>query len=124
MRKKILIVDDSATILMVVRMVLGKDRYILVTAGDGCEAVEKARKEKPDLVLMDVVMPRMTGVEACAEMRRHPETQATPIILVTTRSEAENVEKGYASGCNDYVTKPINGLELLAKVKSLLGEAA
>jgi CheY-like chemotaxis protein len=121
-RKKILVVDDSATILMMVRMVLGKDRYTLVTAGDGAEAVKKAREEKPDLVLMDVIMPKMTGFEACREMRRLPETSDTPIILVTTRGEPESVEKGFQSGCSDYVTKPINGLELLAKVQSCLGE--
>jgi CheY-like chemotaxis protein len=121
-KKKILVVDDSATILMIVRMVLGKDRYQLVTAVDGAEAVQKAKAERPDLVLMDVIMPRMTGFEACREMRSHPETSELPIILVTTRGEAESVEKGFASGCSDYVTKPINGLELLSKVQSCLGE--
>jgi CheY-like chemotaxis protein len=120
--KKILVVDDSATILMMVRMVLGKDRYQLVTAVNGAEAVEKARQERPDLVLMDVIMPKMTGFEACRAMRRLPETSETPIILVTTRGEPESVEKGFESGCSDYVTKPINGLELLAKVQSCLGE--
>jgi CheY-like chemotaxis protein len=122
MRKKILIVDDSATIHMMVRMVLGKDRYILVTANDGQEAVQKARIEKPDLVVMDVVMPRMTGFEACRAMRQDAATKEIPIILVTTRGEPESVQKGYESGCSDYVTKPINGLELLSKVQSCLGE--
>jgi CheY-like chemotaxis protein len=122
MRKKILVVDDSATIHMIVRMVLGKDRYTLVTANDGQEAVDKARKEMPDLVVMDVVMPRMTGFEACRLMRRDETTKDIPVILVTTRGEPENVQKGYESGCSDYVTKPINSLELLAKVQSCLGE--
>jgi CheY-like chemotaxis protein len=121
-RKKILVVDDSTTILMIVRMVLGKDRYTLVTAGDGEEGVRKARQERPDLVLMDVVMPKMTGLQACRELRQHEETRDIPIILITTRGEAENVERGFESGCTDYVTKPINGLELLAKVQSCLGE--
>jgi CheY-like chemotaxis protein len=122
MRKKILIVDDSATIHMMVRMVLGKDRYVLVTANDGQEAVMKARAEKPDLVVMDVVMPRMTGFEACRAMRQEEATKDVPIILVTTRGEPEAVQRGYESGCSDYVTKPINGLELLSKVQSCLGE--
>jgi CheY-like chemotaxis protein len=121
-RKKILVVDDSATIHMIVRMVLGKDRYALVTAHDGAEAVEKARQEHPDLVVMDVVMPRMTGFEACRELRRDDSTKDIPVILVTTRGEPESVEKGYASGCSDYVTKPINSLELLSKVQSFLGQ--
>lgn len=122
MRKKILVVDDSATIHMMVRMVLGKDRYLLLTAQDGREAVEKARKEKPNLVVMDVVMPNMTGFEACRILRADEATRDIPIILVTTRGEPESVQKGYESGCSDYVTKPINGLELLAKVQSCLGE--
>jgi CheY-like chemotaxis protein len=123
-RKKILVVDDSATILMVMRMVLGKDRYQLITAVDGRQAVEAARREKPDLILMDVIMPNMTGIEACQELRRNAETREIPIVLVTTRSEPENVEKGFTSGCNDYISKPINGLELVTKVESLLGDAA
>jgi CheY-like chemotaxis protein len=122
MRKKILIVDDSATIHMMVRMVLGKDRYILLTANDGQEAVEQARAHKPDLVVMDVVMPRMTGFEACRALRQQEATKDVPIILVTTRGEPESVQRGYESGCSDYVTKPINGLELLTKVQSCLGE--
>ena len=122
MRKKILIVDDSATIHMMVRMVLGKDRYILITANDGQEGVEQARVHKPDLVVMDVVMPRMTGFEACRAMRQQEATKDVPIILVTTRGEPESVQRGYESGCSDYVTKPINGLELLSKVQSCLGE--
>ena len=123
MPKKILVVDDSATIHFMIRMVLGKDRrFELVTANDGREAVEKARTEKPDLVVMDVVMPHMTGFEACRVMRGDHATRDIPIILVTTRGEAESVQKGYECGCSDYVTKPINGLELLAKVASCLGE--
>jgi DNA-binding response OmpR family regulator len=121
-RKKILVVDDSATIVMMVRMVLGRDRYQVITAGDGVEGVAKARAERPDLVLMDVVMPRMSGFEACRELRAHADTSEIPIILVTTRGEPESVEKGFESGCSDYVTKPINGLELLSKVQSCLGE--
>lgn len=122
MRKKILVVDDSATIHLMVRMVLGKDRYVLLTANDGREAVEKARTEKPDLVVMDVVMPLMTGFEACRAMRQDEAMKDVPIILVTTRGEPESVQRGYESGCSDYVTKPINGLELLSKVQSCLGE--
>ncbi len=75
----------------------------------------------PDLILMDVVMPRMTGIEACRQIRLQDATRHIPIILVTTRGEPENVEQGYASGCNDYVTKPINGAELISKIEDLIG---
>ena len=120
-RKKILVVDDSRTILMMQSMILRKGPYDVVVANDGAEAVEKALAERPDLILMDVVMPRMTGFEACRVLRSRDETRAIPIILVTTRGEGDNVETGYASGCSDYVTKPINGAELLAKVRDQLG---
>ena len=120
-KKKILVVDDSKTALFVESMILRKGPYELVTASDGVEAVEKAVAERPDLILMDVVMPRMDGFEACEALREREDTQAIPIIMVTTRGEAVNVETGFASGCSDYVTKPINGVELLAKVRDRLG---
>jgi CheY-like chemotaxis protein len=121
-RKKILVVDDSNTALLVERMILSKGAYDLVTAQDGAEALATAIAERPDLILMDIVMPKMNGFEACQALRAHPGTSETPIILVTTRGEAENIEKGFTNGCNDYVTKPINGLELLSKIKDYLGE--
>ena len=121
-RKKILLVDDSSTVLLMERMILSKNDYDVVTARDGVEGVEKARSEHPDLILMDVVMPRMDGFEAVRQLRQEEETREIPVIMVTTRGELSSVENGYASGCNEYVTKPINGLELLAKVRSCLGQ--
>ena len=121
-RKKILLVDDSNTILMMERMILTKGPYDLVTASDGEEAVSKALSERPDLILMDVVMPKMNGFDACRRIRSEESIGTTPIIMVTTRGEVQNVETGFESGCNDYVTKPINGTELMAKLKTLLGE--
>ena len=118
-RKKILLVDDSSTILMVEKMTLNNGRYDLVTAKNGLEAIEKATKELPDLILMDVNMPKMGGFEACKEIRNKVETQNTPIIMVTTRGELENVEAVYQNGCNDYVTKPIDSLELLSKERTV-----
>lgn len=121
-RKKILLVDDSNTILMMERMILTKGPYELVTASNGEEAIAKAATERPDLILMDVIMPKMDGFEACRRIRENEVTRDTPIIMVTTRGEAQNVETGFDSGCSDYVTKPINGPELLSKLRSLLGE--
>lgn len=121
-RKKILLVDDSNTILMMERMILTKGPYELVTASNGEEAIVKAAAERPDLILMDVVMPKMNGFEACKRIRESEVTRNTPIIMVTTRGEAQNVETGFDSGCNDYVTKPINGTELLSKLRNLLGD--
>jgi DNA-binding response OmpR family regulator len=121
-RKKILLVDDSSTVLLMEKMILSKSEYDVVTARDGLEGVEKARCERPDLILMDVVMPRMDGFEAVRKLREDDATKSIPVIMVTTRGELQSVETGYASGCSDYVTKPINGLELLTKVRSCLGQ--
>jgi DNA-binding response OmpR family regulator len=120
-KKKILLVDDSATILMMERMILNKFPFDLVTACDGEDAVTKAMAERPDLILMDVVMPKMNGFEACRRLREIESTRLTPIIMVTTRGEMQNVETGFGSGCTDYVTKPINAVELVAKVRNYLG---
>jgi CheY-like chemotaxis protein len=121
-KKTILLVDDSNTALMIEKMLLGKASYDVITARNGQEAVQKAIAAQPDLILMDVVMPTMTGVQACRVLRAHEATRATPIILVTTRGEREAVEEGFASGCSDYVTKPIDGLELLSKLRDHLGQ--
>jgi len=116
-KKKILVVDDSKTALFMVTTILKKGPYDLVTAHDGRQAVEMAAQERPDLILMDVIMPHQTGFEACRELKQREDTKGIPVILVTTRGEGENVEAGFAAGCNDYVTKPVNAAELLAKVK-------
>ena len=120
-RKKILIVDDSNTILMMERLILNKGPYVLVTATNGEEAIDKAIAEKPDLILLDIVMPKMNGFEACRRIRGEASTSTIPIIMVTTRGEEQNIETGYQSGCTDYVTKPIDGAELLSKLRTYLG---
>jgi DNA-binding response OmpR family regulator len=120
-RKTILLVDDSSTILMMEKFILRNDPFDLITASDGEEAVRKAAAHTPDLILLDVVMPRMGGFEACRLIRENDATKHIPIVMVTTRGEAGNVETGWISGCTDYVTKPINANELLAKVRSLTG---
>lgn len=122
MKRKILLVDDSSTILLMEKMILGKHGFDLVTACNGEEAVAKAAAESPDLILMDVVMPNMNGFEACRRIREHEVTGRIPIIMVTTRGEMTNLEEGYAAGCSDYVTKPINGHELMSKIRNCLGE--
>ena len=119
-KKKVLLVDDSSTTLFMEKMVLEGEPVDLVTAGDGHEAVSKALEERPDLILLDVVMPNMDGFEACRALRAREETQGIPIILVTTRGEEGHMETGFAAGCNDYVTKPINTTELLTKVRNFL----
>jgi CheY-like chemotaxis protein len=121
--KKILLVDKSCTARLVNRMIFSQNtNYVLISASDGKEAVEKAREERPDLILMDIVMPRMTGLEACRVLKKDKETEGIPVILLTTRGEEKYVQEGYASGCSDYLTKPVNDVELLDLLKAYLGE--
>jgi CheY-like chemotaxis protein len=120
--RKILLVDDSETVLQMEQMILAERSYDLITARDGEEGVAKAVESKPDLILMDVVMPKMNGFEAVKRIRDHQSTRSIPVVMVTSKAEAQSMEAGYLSGCNDYIVKPIDDLELLTKVKNLLGE--
>ena len=124
MRKKVLLVDDSNTVLMMEKMILAKGAFDIVVARDGDEAIARAKSEKPDVILLDVVMPRLDGLMACAQIHADPETAHIPIIMVTTRGEERNVETAFRNGATDYVTKPINGLELLTKLHNALGLVA
>ncbi|PYQ31142.1 MAG: response regulator [Acidobacteria bacterium] len=121
MKKKVLLVDDSNTVLLMEKMILAKGPYEIVIARDGAEAIVKAHSEQPDVILLDVVMPKLDGLSACAAIRQHETTAHIPIIMVTTRGEEHNIETAFRNGCTDYVTKPINGLELLAKLQNVLG---
>jgi CheY-like chemotaxis protein len=122
MRPKILIVDDSVTTLLMEEMLLKEyTNFDVVQARNGQEAVKVALEEQPSLILMDVVMPKMDGFAACREMRRQEKLKKVPIILVTSRGEPQNVEAGFESGCNDYLTKPIDSNELLQMVNGYLG---
>ena len=121
MDKKILLVDDSSTTLLMEEMLFREHtKYELLLARNGEEAIRTAIAEVPSLILMDVIMPKMDGFAACREMRRHPALRRVPIIMVTSRGESRNVEEGFESGCNDYVTKPINGAELIEIVNGYL----
>ncbi|HEX2833343.1 MAG TPA: response regulator [Thermoanaerobaculia bacterium] len=124
MKRKVLLVDDSTTVLMMEKMILAKGPFDVVTARDGVEAVNKARTEQPDVILLDVMMPNLDGLSACAAIRTDLATAHIPIIMVTTRGEEQNIETAFRNGCTDYVTKPINGLELLTKLQNILGTPA
>lgn len=121
--KKVLLVDDSSTARLLTRLIFSqKTNYVLLSAVDGKDAIERAHAEKPDLILMDFMMPRMTGLEACRELKKDKETSKIPIILLTTPGEGHFVQEGSESGCSDYLTKPVNDTELLDLLKTYLGE--
>jgi CheY-like chemotaxis protein len=119
--KRILLADDSVTALTMHRMILGGAGYELLTAQDGQEAIDVATSSQPDLILMDVVMPRKTGFEAVRALRKQDTTKTIPVIMITTRAEPKIIEICFQCGCNDYINKPVDGAVLLAKVRSILG---
>ena len=122
MAKTILLVDDSATARMKSRMIFGNMKaYEFLSACDGKEGVEVALQRKPDLILMDVEMPRMSGIEACRALRANAGTSNIPIVLLTMRGEDHAVKKGFDSGCNEYLVKPLNEAVLVAVLKKYLG---
>lgn len=123
MSKKILLVDDSSTQRLASRMLFSNQPdYELISACDGKEGVETAIREHPDLILMDVEMPRMNGFEACKLIKQNPETKDIPVVLLTMRSEQSSMEQGYAHGCCDFLTKPVNEQKLTAVIKRQIGE--
>lgn len=122
MIKKILLIDDSSTSRMTSRMLFAdQNSYELISACDGKEGVEKAIAERPDLILMDIEMPRMNGLEACRALKQNEATSRIPVILLTMRSEDRFVQEGRASGCSDFLTKPVNREKLVAALKAHLG---
>src|SRR6185436_8717881 len=98
-------------------------RYHVHVAENGEKGVACAARVKPDLILMDIVMPTMNGLEACRELRTRRSTRAIPVILVTSQSDEIDREEGFRSGCTDYINKPVDELELLMKVESWLDES-
>jgi len=121
MSKLILLVDDSVTSLLRSRALFGDQKeYQVISACDGKDGVEKALAHLPDLILMDVEMPRMSGVEACRALRNNKTTKRTPIILLTMRGEDAAVKAGFDSGCNEYMLKPVNEEKLLNVLKKYL----
>ena len=126
MAKKILAVDDEKHILRLVQINLEKAGYEVVTGTNGREAVEKVRSEKPQLVVMDVMMPEMDGFEALKQLKSDPETADIPVIMLTAKAQDADVFHGWQSGADLYLTKPFNPMELLTFVKRIFdskGEA-
>ena len=117
---KILVVDDNAQNLELLVAYLESLDCRIATAADGIEAMAKVRQEAPDLILLDVMMPRMSGFEVCRKLKSDPETRDIPIIMVTALNELGDIERGVESGTDDFISKPVNRLELTTRVKSLL----
>ncbi len=119
--KTILVVDDSPTEQYVLKGILEGAGYNVVTAGDGEGGIEQARSAKPDLILMDVVMPGMNGFQATRKLSRDPETADIPIIMVTTKGQETDRTWGMRQGAKEYLVKPVLAAELLSKIQMVLG---
>ena len=117
--KKILVVDDSPTERHVMVELLTKNGYQVVTAESGEEGVTKAKAEKPDLIIMDVVMPGLNGYQATRTLTRDEQTKHIPIIVCTSKGQETDIIWGLRQGAHDYLTKPVNGEKLLAAIAAL-----
>jgi two-component system alkaline phosphatase synthesis response regulator PhoP len=117
---KILLVDDEPDILEILSYNLSAEGYTISTASNGLEAVKKAKKQQPHLIIMDVMMPEMDGIEACEKIRNLPELKDTVITFLTARGEDYSQVAGFEAGADDYITKPIKPKVLVSKIKSLL----
>jgi two-component system alkaline phosphatase synthesis response regulator PhoP len=117
---KILLVDDEPDILEIVGYNLSNEGYKVITAENGLEGVKKAKKEKPQLIILDVMMPEMDGIEACEQIRQIPELEESIVTFLTARGEDYSQVAGFEAGADDYITKPIKPKVLVSKVKALL----
>lgn len=119
MARKILTCDDEKNIVRLIQVNLERQGYEVVTAYNGRECLEKVAAEHPDLIVLDLMMPEMTGFEVLEELKKNPETQNIPVIMLTARTQDQDVLRGWQSGVECYLTKPFNPIELLTFIKRI-----
>lgn len=122
--KTILVIEDNPQFQELLRQILGKAGYRILTADNGAEGLSLARAQRPDMVLVDVQMPLKDGYEVCRAIRAEPEIRRTPIIVISVLSRVGEVVEGLKSGADDYLNKPFNPDEVLARVNALFRQAA
>lgn len=121
--RKLLIVDDEEGVRSLVRMTLQSESYEILEASDGTRALELAREHRPELILLDIAMPGVSGLEVCEELKRDPETSGVTVVMLTARAQEVDRGRGEEAGADDYFTKPFSPMALLEKVEQVFGEA-
>ncbi|MEO6121558.1 MAG: response regulator [Acidimicrobiales bacterium] len=116
----ILVVDDDPVIQDVVQITFDLEGYDVITADDGVAGLERARAERPDLMILDVMMPRMNGIEVARAMKADPDTSSIPILMLSAKAQVADISAGGASGADDYMTKPFDPQELLDRGERLI----
>ena len=119
-RGRILVVDDEIYIVHILDFSLGMEGYEVITALDGEAALAKADECKPDLIVLDIMMPKMDGYETCKALKSSPETKDIPVILLSAKAQTGDLKTGIDAGADDYVTKPFEPLDLVERVNALL----
>ena len=118
--RTVLVVDDDPVIVRLLEVNFEMEGFTVLTAGDGAEGVEVARAQRPDVVVSDVMMPRMNGLELVAALKGDPDTAGIPVLLLSAKAQADDVRNGLAAGADDYVTKPFEPSDLVERVTKLL----
>jgi len=118
---RILVVDDEIYIVHILDFSLGMEGYEVLTALDGEQAVEKARAEKPDLIVLDIMMPKLDGYETCKRLKADPATKDVPVILLSAKGRNVDQKVGFEVGADDYITKPFSPRKLVERINAILG---
>jgi len=120
---RILVVDDEIYIVHILDFSLGMEGYEVITALDGEQALEKLKTEKPDLIVLDIMMPKLDGYEVCKAIKSSPETRHIPVILLSAKGRNVDQKLGFDVGADDYITKPFSPRKLVERINQLLGQA-
>jgi len=118
--RKVLVVDDEENITQILEFSIGAEGYQVVTASNGEEAINKARKEQPNLIILDIMMPKVDGYEVCRILKSNPLTKRIPVILLTAKGREIDKRLGYEVGASDYIIKPFSPSKLIDKVNEYL----
>ncbi|MEW6095204.1 MAG: response regulator [bacterium] len=122
LKKRVLVIDDEPFLVKALKIRLEIAGYEVITAYDGLDGLNKAREEKPDLILLDVMLPKKNGYQICQHLKSDEQYKHIPIVMLTAKGQKSDKEWGERTGANVYITKPFDDKELLAKIKELFGE--